>query len=70
MNCTLKLLLNREGFCLGVWGGWEVESLKASENNEAIEAQLSELPFEMVGVACCIFQRAGLSCLSAWDDES
>lgn len=41
---------------------------KARENNQPTKAQLSELPFEMVGIDCRVFQRAGLSCLSGWDD--
>lgn len=43
---------------------------KPGENNQAIKVQLSELPFEMVGVAHCVFQQAGLSCLSAWNHET
>lgn len=49
---------------------WVKGVTATASENEAVTAPLSELPFEMVGVACHFFQWAGLSCLSAKYDET
>lgn len=61
-----ELLLNQEGFAgvLGVGeGGKSPRPVRTIKAIRAIRAQLTQLPFEVVDVTCCVFQQAELTCL-------
>lgn len=58
-----ELLLNQKGFAgmFGVGeGGKSPRPVRTIKAIRAIKAQLTQLPFEVVDVACCVFQQAEL----------